>query len=898
MTEASPADGAMAAAGSRHRLPWWTWIAVFGAAAFLGLLVFVAGLNIWPMLGIGTRTFGTIYVDSPQVYTRERLVNDRFRQEAWLVLQLNRTDELMDDGRFDGVEGRRISNVTRLLNAAASLDEKQNSEDVLSTVKEATRKDLPSISAAPIEAFHDAQTYREVVRTELMSTQLDDRHDIEGNTLYRLDFDAAIAPGNNTTAAAVVQVTLEEEWSPQNYMNLYADWHAHLQTEIESAVGYQTLDLLQWGQALDEIDKLVLRESVERQICAALAAIINTKEKMQQGINKDLACPGIERWLLQDSIGHYVSEYMTLLKEQNNLRFVLAVADQLETSNVKVGEIPIPLPEAIQAARTLQAAEAARSIAGQDPGARPGKAASSGRPARDADEGNDRDRRDDIARAVSFVDNLEGCRVRGQERRENGRDAEAVFSLPGTFGMQLGCPQQLRPHEPLLGAITMLERLQRLQQSDTGAEVTVELVIERIKPRNSGQCHNEMSNFDMGICKNPVPAVDPNFVQRVVAQTVLAKLNDELDSIKVANGIKSFFIDTPIRGCELNACSLILVPGKPLKTDECERKTGNRDDPYWCKLHHILRERAAVFSYAVTPTQMVQRIGSEDATRMSLEAALRAATQASGADFDAKLRSLYDFDERIEVRHRHPIVVGFGAPHQEEPTDQENPQTVFGWVVRPRFAPRMNGQEESVRHVTQHYPLSAVVSVPSWWRGLKLTVRTAWIDSDDDWLDFTETRDEDKFSETREEDGCGTEQIDRNQTCRFHFVQVPGSVKEISHKLKYEVRKEPYLASNAEPTALFQQVLQVGKPGEIILQGGRLWRSTVVTVGQQRADRIVVLPDMNGVIAEFTCVRPPQNGEAEQFVTVWTSEGSTRAPLRVRVDSNSYQGCSDDTSAQ
>src|SRR5262245_53966849 len=34
------------------------------------------------------KTHGHIWVESPEVYTRERLVNDRFRQEAWLSAQL------------------------------------------------------------------------------------------------------------------------------------------------------------------------------------------------------------------------------------------------------------------------------------------------------------------------------------------------------------------------------------------------------------------------------------------------------------------------------------------------------------------------------------------------------------------------------------------------------------------------------------------------------------------------------------------------------------------------------------------------------------------------------------------------------------------------------------------
>ena len=47
-----------------------------------------------------------------------------------------------------------------------------------------------------------------------MRTQLDDRHDLAGNTLYRFDFDATIAPGNNTRASALITIAVEEDDHP------------------------------------------------------------------------------------------------------------------------------------------------------------------------------------------------------------------------------------------------------------------------------------------------------------------------------------------------------------------------------------------------------------------------------------------------------------------------------------------------------------------------------------------------------------------------------------------------------------------------------------------------------------------------------------------------------------
>jgi len=62
----------------------------------------------------------------------------------------------------------------------------------------------------------------------------------------------------------------------------------------------------------------------------------------------------------------------------------------------------------------------------------------------------------------------------------------------------------------------------------------------------------------------------------------------------------------------------------------------------------------------------------------------------------------------------------------------------------------------------------------------------------------------------------------------------------------------------------------------------------VVTIDGQPADRITVLPDMKGVIAEFRCVRPapgasPDGSDRSRAkLTVWTAEGRTK-PMDVNI---------------
>ena len=51
------------------------------------VLLFIGCPNSQIVRNTPGKTTGEIYVDSPEVYTRERLVNDRLEQEAWLRSQ-------------------------------------------------------------------------------------------------------------------------------------------------------------------------------------------------------------------------------------------------------------------------------------------------------------------------------------------------------------------------------------------------------------------------------------------------------------------------------------------------------------------------------------------------------------------------------------------------------------------------------------------------------------------------------------------------------------------------------------------------------------------------------------------------------------------------------------------
>jgi hypothetical protein len=184
-------NGPAAPTSLRARLGEWLrarrWLipsrlAVLAAAAVLLYFLLVQPPPVWPFL-----TAGRIYVESPGVYTRERLVNDRYSQDFWLKSQLTQLDQ-----SEDLVRQYRLS---RLQAGAAPAGETPEPERV-------------------VLAFQDELMLRAAIRDKIrqmiLENLLDDRHDLTGNSIYGLKFDTAVVPGTNTYARPYVVASWAE----------------------------------------------------------------------------------------------------------------------------------------------------------------------------------------------------------------------------------------------------------------------------------------------------------------------------------------------------------------------------------------------------------------------------------------------------------------------------------------------------------------------------------------------------------------------------------------------------------------------------------------------------------------------------------------------------------------
>jgi hypothetical protein len=211
-------------------------------------------------------------------------------------------------------------------------------------------------------------------------------------------------------------------------------------------------------------------------------------------------------------------------------------------------------------------------------------------------------------------------------------------------------------------------------------------------------------------------------------------------------------------------------------------------------------------------------------------------------------------------------------------------ETVFGWLLGPRAAPGVRNLDS--RHQARQAALSAIVSVPSWWKRARVSIKTCW----------------DVEPESPIE-RCAADSAGYYQ----YMIALPGDPKGVSRAFNFIVPREPrvYTAEDTE-----KRILTVGKRGSILIRGPRLWRSTVVTLGSQVADMIRVMPDMEAIVAEFKCVGSPlvishipgqgpasegQSKTALVPVTVWTSQGRAEAD-KVEVEVSGSLQCPEEVS--
>jgi hypothetical protein len=737
---------------------------------------------------------GQIIVGSPAVYTRQRLVNDRLAQTSWLQEQLKITET--KDREFRGIDEIRIT----ARSADTSLKVLVGSKDAAGTGSqtdqlrqgqeakpESTRVEIPPIIPTTADLFRMKNTYREEVRSEIMETQLDDRHDIKGNTIYRLAFDATVLPGTRLNALALIKLTLSHkpESLVYDYKELYYDWMRRMQLAVSGSIDGIATQLN--GRFPELRIRLTLTEFVLRRLCerflpeADLAAEFAAEKDHKPRKCDPYRAPSPQltemtraRKMLDDFSATYRTFRIRLYK--SNAEHTIRTATGGKNIDIKGMEMSV--------ARLQQACSATPS---------------------------------------GFVD----------------------IDIVGTK-TNVQCPPTDRPHEGLNGAVVLYEQLHNASRAN---------IEQQFKTINAA--------FDSKDCKEQCGELSPAEYRCFATEYMQATLETFGHATEMDRQPISTFFATRIIGRDVGNCNLLFTPEWSSDTPQA--------------LARELNKGVELYAYSVTPKNLVQHVATASDTRDAVQALISANFTAAGQQASTLAEDLRKRSSQSQRVQSNPIIVGFGVGNQsyspiKDPSKKEW-TTQFGWAIAPQFEGE-NGSER--RQGERQYSLAALISVPAWWRSIDVKVETCWVDQKD-------------LNVTRDELCPGRAAKNKEQT---DTVRLPGAINELSHKLGFDVVQEPRLDRNSDPTTPLQ--IETGRPASILLTGGRIWRSTEVTLGSQKADEIVVLPNMEGILAKFKCVRrqlpirlppPPKDktdmGPPENFIRVpvdikvWTSEGVT-----------------------
>jgi hypothetical protein len=809
---------------------------------------------------------GLIIVDSPEVYTRERLVNDRFWQSSWLETQLKKTEE---EGKLR-FGNQAILDLHNLMQAKVGFrvqgagtpptskgkpepqgndepeNQNKNGDDAKSKTNSKTdsttqtpKADKPT--ASPIEAFRDMLAYREEIRTQIMETMLDDRHDIDGNTLYRLKFDTTIIPHRDTKSWAVVEVEFSPCMDENDKDIMYREWLEKTETELRNNLEASKMNFL--SKTMDSNELFNFFQFLSRKLENAEDNIKAKKVPETANLDERTSKKGKEenpeKPKDRQKNGCTIATIDNKVAELN--KFVDKYNTLLESCEVNtVGYFTKGCQESLDDEEYSLTRRTIRRFTEQN-------LAESREGTGDTQCDRYTEWIDSVEKAYAKINNEEFVKIWNKKLKEP-------------------------------------ERSEALTDKDKFKE---------FKEQTEKTAKNAIAAIQSAFAK------EKEFLREALAEYMIntyAKIH-ELDD----------YADFGVDGCKLGFCNIKVTPEKQNEIYRCKlpnnapnqmqpKYSGDIDDRcnddecsdlsdkspaecFYCAL-----DDKQVYSYAVTPKESVQRISEITSNYRIGQFVLGMSAMLGTLATDQVTNFIKESRLLAHEIKRQPLVVGFSTENVLNGKEVKDQVAEFGWLIGPKFDLEEQGDVE-FRHVPITNALSALISAPSWWNKAKVKITVCWLSPDQNTLEWVGGSDE----------VCNTKDGEKSNTFE---LRLPGDAYEIKRKLGYEVGHVPHIDSDYVGDNAVLAKFFVSQPkAKLLIRGGDLWRSTVVTMGAQKADLIEVLPDMRGIIATFDPVKEPISWEyydkekkergykcyGDLEVIVWTSEGRTQEGRFVRV---------------
>ena len=332
-----------------------------------------------------------------------------------------------------------------------------------------------------------------------------------------------------------------------------------------------------------------------------------------------------------------------------------------------------------------------------------------------------------------------------------------------------------------------------------------------------------------------------------------------LESVVAATRIVDYYVEGTV-GTECSA-RFAEIEGRTVPAGFVEGVTRERNEG-----ENTYELKGEIYTYQAQPTERVQRLSTVASAVNSMQAAfsLAASLPGQGIGLDAGASASRNAVGLVEAIERSPLVIGY--------TDRRSPRdgiagsgARFGYLFGPVAVLVPDQNELEYRQIPASHAVFADLSIPSWWREVKLEARSVWAG---DWRVAN--------------NGLGTV-IDgvggtRSMTVRLRPPR--SSFDALTAFLAGQVtgtRDRPRIES-----VVPQTVASCENEVRFVVEGDHLWRNPTVFLRGQQQRSVEVLPDMGGIAVTFNINSLPKSipsGEDEDAnrIVVWTSLGKARA---------------------
>lgn len=718
-----------------------------------------------------------------------------------------------------------------------------------------------NIEATPQEVFRDREAYREEIRRVLAQTELDDRHDQNGLSLYSLKFLASVFPGKTKDVYGVAAAdiappafvaTTQREGFDEGHLkfenlrseqgqeavirwnDLYKTWLAHLTMRLNQ-------------RAFTPTDDSETRLQAEKSRIAMLGTVSGAFGVLpieETSISVALPVQEVEFVRYLTAYRDYAARYQVALE---TARAEVETLTQKARSEGKPGPVAKFALQRVMVQVPTQAGAESAANGVMSP----------------------------------VMETVEQCEARfAQENIPVGKELDPTTWLfikslligEAADGGPAGLLAQSLPSDPQKKEIA-----ENLKAADavTGLTGLLDPIALQLVGISSPQARSEMGSTGT-LTHNTLLTFGKRLIQnsQTLASLIVAAQEAKPEDAKLKT-LRELGQQFQVIYRASVAYATAVMRANAAYDELSSQKTSCSEMLEIDRLANTLLDASSIeefaetllssqdgqqaYAYSTGPRELVQTVSTvQTATEaLQLVAALSAVLPTQGINASLAASISKSATGKIEALERNPIIVGFSRGDMPEATEP-----TFGWVFGPRVTVDSDDKNLQLQQTLKSEPVQADIAIPGWWPEVRLDVKSFWSGSP--------SRD---INGTAAEAQAITVPLHNDRAVMDRITDIVAGANWGDRPTSTAIRE------------IFPSVINVCQSSVAIqIVGANLWRGAEVYLDGVAAelDNIRVLPDMEGIAVTFpgSQLRAALLSGGDHALSVWTYDGADRYVIK------------------